>query len=113
MSRKFEQRIMLLKEEITSIFIKRHPSTSQSSSISFYSQVAAFHLRRLVDAHQAEDGGSDVLQGAVGAQAQVGVVAHEDERHRVSGVIGVGRAVLVDHGFGVAVVGGNNPGAAL
>ena len=43
----------------------------------------------------------------------MGLVGYQNKRHRVGGVIGVGASGdRVNHGFGVAVIGGDNPGAA-
>src|SRR5271168_712770 len=64
-------------------------------------------------AESVEHGRCDIAQGAAGAQMQFFVVADEDEGDWIGGVIGVRAAVGgIDHGFGVAVVGGDDPGAA-
>src|SRR6266852_4507466 len=78
----------------------------------FLTQVAAGHVFRLGLAENAEHRWGNIAESASGLQAQVIVISDENEGNRISCVIGVRSARLgIDHGFGVAVVGGDDPGA--
>jgi hypothetical protein len=73
-------------------------------------QVATGHIGRLREAQDAEDRGGDIAQGTVGAQLNVGFTAGQDEWNWVGGVIRVRASRFwIDHHFGVAVVGGDEP----
>ena len=64
-------------------------------------------------AEDAEHRGRDVAQRAAGFQAQRVIFGDQNKRHGIGGVIGVRAAGDgIDHGFGVAVIGGDDPGAA-
>src|SRR5258707_4602034 len=80
--------------------------------ILFLPQVAAGHVFWLGLAENAEHRWGNIAESASGLQAKMTVVGYENEGNRISCVIGVRSARLgIDHGFGVAVVGGDDPGA--
>src|SRR6266853_1197792 len=78
---------------------------------SFYNtQIAAAHVFGLRLAEDAEHCWGDVAERAIGLQAQLIIVGNQDERNGICGVVGVRAAGFgVDHGFRVAVVGGDDP----
>src|ERR1700730_3845788 len=81
--------------------------------ILFLTQIAAGHVFGLGLAEDGEHGGGDVAEGAVGLQAKVIVGGDENEGNGIGGVVGVRAAGGgVDHGFGIAVVGGDDPSSA-
>src|SRR6266436_7895763 len=81
--------------------------------ILFFTQIAAGHVFRLGLAEDAEHGWSNVAKSAARLQAQVIVIRDENERNGIGGVVRVRAASLwIDHGFRVAMVGGDDPGTA-
>src|SRR5690348_10177367 len=81
--------------------------------ILFLTQIAASHVFWLGLAEDAQHGWCDVAKSTARLQAQVIVVGDENEWNGISGVIRVRAAGLgIDHSFGVAVVGGDDPGTA-
>src|SRR5579885_2209200 len=82
------------------------------AALAFHAEVAASHVRRLRLAEDAEKSRRNVAKCAAGGQLNAVFFANENERNRIGGVISVRAAgCRVDHGFGVAVVGGDDPGA--
>ena len=75
----------------------------------FDNKAFAAHFGGLFKTHQVEHGGYDVAQTAL---FQLYIRAADDEGHGIEGVGGVGRAVGLLHLFRVAVVGGDDSGAA-
>src|SRR5260370_38434335 len=83
------------------------------SLLYFLTQVAASHVFGLRLAEDAEHGWCDVAKSAAGLKADVIVVCDKDEGNGICGVIGMRSAGCgIDHGFSVAVVGGDDPSAA-
>src|SRR5216684_7667054 len=79
----------------------------------FLTQVAAGHVFRLGLAENAEHCWGNIAESASVLQAQVIVISDENEGNRIGRVIGVRAARLgIDHGLGVAVISGDDPGAA-
>src|SRR5260370_4333099 len=80
--------------------------------ILFLPQIAAGHIFWLGLAENAEHRWGNIAESASGLQAKMTVVGYENEGNRISCVIGVRSARLgIDHGFRVAVVGGDDPRA--
>src|SRR5258706_14437 len=80
--------------------------------LSFEAEVAAGHVGGRGFAEDAEHGGGDVAEGAAGGELECVVFGDADEWDGISGVVGVRAAGGgIDHGFGVAVIGGDDPGA--
>jgi len=76
-------------------------------------EVAAGHVGGRGFAEDAEHGGCDVAEGAAGGELERVVFGDTDEGDGIGGVVGVRAAGGgIDHGFGVAVIGGDDPRAA-
>src|SRR5260370_19174932 len=81
--------------------------------ILFLPQVAAGHIFWLGLAENAEHRWGNIAESASGPQAKMTVVGYENEGNRIGRMIGVRAARLgIDHGLGVAVISGDDPGAA-
>src|SRR6266481_51957 len=79
----------------------------------FKAEVAAGHVGGRGFAEDAEHGGGEVAQGAAGGELEGVVFGDADEGDGIGGVVSVRAAGGgIDHGFGVAVIGGDDPGAA-
>src|SRR6267378_4941201 len=79
----------------------------------FEAEVAAGHVGGRGFAEDAEHGGGDVAEGAAGGELERVIFGDADEGDWIRGVVSVRAAGGgVDHGFGVAVIGGDDPGAA-
>src|SRR6266852_523058 len=79
----------------------------------FLTQIAAGHIFWLRLAEHAEHRRSNITESASWLQAKMIVVGYKNEGNRISCVISVRAAGLgINHGFRVAVIGGDDPGAA-
>src|SRR5882724_29429 len=79
----------------------------------FEAEVAAGHVGGRGFAEDAEHGGCDVAEGAAGSELERIIFGDADEWDGIGGVVSVRAAGGgIDHGFGVAVIGGDDPRAA-
>ena len=77
-------------------------------------EIAAGHFWGLGDVEDAEKSGGDIAEGASRGEFEAIVFGKQDEGNWIGGVVGVRAAGDgIDHGFGVAVIGGNDPRAAF
>src|SRR3954470_17182337 len=82
---------------------------SRLSSVNAYQRLPR-HRLRLGDAEEVEGGGGDVGEDAV--VAAVEALRGDDQGDGIEGVGGVGGAVGLEHVVAVAVIGGDDAGAA-
>src|SRR5579863_6102139 len=84
------------------------------SPLALTAQVAPRHIRRRRLAQNAKHRRRDVAQRTTRLKRSGSIIAHQNERHRIQRVICMRTACHgIDHRFGVAVVGGDDPGTAL